>query len=77
MGETTGMDELLTAEELASILKMDKTTIYRLIRKQGIPAFKVGQEWRVARSDLEAWIASQKMRALASVRTPIDEGAKG
>ena len=61
------MDELLTAGELASILKLDKTTVYRLIKKQGVPAFKVGQEWRVPRSDLETWIARQKESAASTI----------
>jgi len=66
------MDELFTVVELASILKLDKTTVYRLIKKQGIPAFKVGQEWRVARSDLDAWIARQKEQAFGAMIRAID-----
>ena len=58
------MDEMLTVSEVIKILKVDRTTFYRLIKKEGIPAFKVGQEWRIMKGDLEKWIAEKKRASM-------------
>jgi excisionase family DNA binding protein len=49
------MDETLTTEEIAKILKVHQRTVQRLIRSGELPAFRVGIQWRVNRSDLEAY----------------------
>ena len=35
-------ENLLSAEQVAQYLKVDKFTIYRLVSQRKIPAFKVG-----------------------------------
>ena len=47
---------LLTAEEVARYLKVDKFTVYRLVAQKKIPAFKVGNQWRFKRKMIEAWL---------------------
>src|ERR1700735_4198326 len=37
---------LLTVKELADYLQVNQTTIYRLVRRSEVPAFKVGGDWR-------------------------------
>lgn len=51
-------DEILTLKEIASYLKVNEKTIYRLIEEQSIPAFKVGHAWRFKKKDIESWIKS-------------------
>ena len=54
---TKGMQEnLLTIDELARYLKVDKFTIYRLLAQKRIPAFKVGNQWRFQRAMIDAWL---------------------
>ena len=43
------MEVIMTLGELAEFLKAHPTTIYRLLREQRIPAFRVGSEWRFHR----------------------------
>jgi len=43
-------ENLLTAEQVARYLKVDKFTIYRLVTQKKIPAFKVGNQWRFKRT---------------------------
>ncbi len=52
--------EVLTVEEVASLLKLSKITIYRLIKTGEIPAYKIGASWRVNKKDLESYIESKK-----------------
>lgn len=50
------MTELLNSEEVVELLRITNTTLYTLINKQGLPAFKVGREWRFRREALEEWL---------------------
>ncbi len=45
---------LLTTEQIANYLKIDKFTVYRLVAQKKLPAFKVGNQWRFKRRLLEA-----------------------
>lgn len=49
-------ENLLTTKQLARYLKVDKFTIYRLVTRKKIPAFRVGNQWRFKRSMIEAWL---------------------
>lgn len=53
------MEELLTAEEVARTLRVSTMTVYRLIRRGELPAFRVGRSYRVAPSALEAYLDRQ------------------
>lgn len=54
--EKPGNDEVLTVKEASGYLKVAEKTLYRFIREQNIPAFKLGREWRFKRSLLDAWM---------------------
>jgi excisionase family DNA binding protein len=47
---------LLTAEQVARYLRVDKFTVYRLVTQKKIPAFKVGSQWRFKKKLLEEWL---------------------
>jgi excisionase family DNA binding protein len=47
--------ELMTVNELCDYLRVHRTTIYRLLRKNSIPAFRVGSDWRFFRSRIDEW----------------------
>jgi excisionase family DNA binding protein len=49
-------DSLLTTDQVARYLKVDKFTIYRLVTQKKIPAFKVGNQWRFKRAIIDAWL---------------------
>ncbi len=49
-------DILLTTQQVANYLKIDKFTVYRLVAQKRLPAFKVGNQWRFKRTLLEAWL---------------------
>jgi len=49
-------DTILTIEEVAAFLKITERTVYRLLTKREIPAFKVGGSWRFKKSYIEDWI---------------------
>jgi excisionase family DNA binding protein len=49
-------ENLLTTEQVAEYLKVDKFTIYRLVAQKKIPAFRVGSQWRFKKSAIEDWL---------------------
>lgn len=51
-----GSDEWFTLAELAEWLKVGKSTAYGLVRKQHIPAHRIGRAIRVRRRDVERWL---------------------
>jgi excisionase family DNA binding protein len=58
-------DELLTVEELASLFKLTRWTIYNLTRQRNrregaLPYIKIGRELRFRRSAVDAWVISQE-----------------
>ena len=65
-------DELLTTREVERLVRLNRVTIYRLIREGEFPAIKVGGQWRFPRSAIEAWLAKQ-----ASVNLPAPSPEEG
>jgi excisionase family DNA binding protein/PAS domain S-box-containing protein len=46
---------LLTVKDVAAYLQVNQTTIYRLLRRAEIPAFKLGGDWRFNLESIDAW----------------------
>lgn len=46
---------LLTAVEVAELLKLNVETVYALIRKDRLPAAKIGGQWRFSEEKVRAW----------------------
>jgi excisionase family DNA binding protein len=49
--------QLLTAEDVAELLRLPVSTIYDLARTGRLPHLKIGRALRFSRSDLEAHLA--------------------
>lgn len=52
--------KLLTLAEAASILKISKRTLHRMIQHRQIPAFKVGGQWRILESRFQEWVQEEE-----------------
>jgi excisionase family DNA binding protein len=51
------MATVLTLEEVAGYLRVHPSTIYRLLKKKKLPAFKVGSDWRFNLESIDRWRA--------------------
>lgn len=64
------MDELpggvLTIEELATYLKIPKSTLYKLVREGKIPSQKVGRHWRFRKMAIDRWLEETRSGNLHS-----------
>jgi excisionase family DNA binding protein len=52
-------DRLLTANEVADLLRVSTMTVYRLIRAGELPAVRVGRNYRVRSGDLDRYLEAQ------------------
>jgi excisionase family DNA binding protein len=50
-------DEVLTAREVAELLKLPVSTVYQLARRGELPASRLGRTWRFLRPRLEELLA--------------------
>jgi len=50
------MVRLLTLKEAAELLQLSTRTLLRMVKKNELPAFKVGSQWRFRESELTKWI---------------------
>jgi excisionase family DNA binding protein len=48
-------DKVMTVTDVAEYLHVHPSTIYRLLRKREIPAFRVGSDWRFNRESIDDW----------------------
>ena len=55
------VEEILTLQEVAEYLKVNKKTVYRMVKSKRLPAFKVMNQWRFKKDDLNKWIESNNI----------------
>ena|ERR1700684_4144105 len=51
---------VLTVAEVAEILRVHSTTIYRLVKRGELPGFKLGGNWRINRASLDLWLLAER-----------------
>jgi len=56
------LEPLLTLEQVAEYLNVDKITVYRLLTQKRLPGIKVGGQWRFKKEVLEAWLIKSDSR---------------
>jgi PTS system nitrogen regulatory IIA component len=66
--------DLLSPKQLAEYLQLSQRTVYRLLERGGIPAVKVGGQWRFRKAAVDEWLDLQ-MQGLdsASLRALEDD----
>ena len=70
-------DTILTTEDVLAYLHVNLRTIYRLIKAGGIPALRVGRQWRFRKADVDLWLESQGTMTPDSSRRTASAGADG
>ena len=48
--------DILTAEEVAALLRLSLDSVRSLLRQRRLPGVKIGKEWRVRRQDLDEYL---------------------
>jgi excisionase family DNA binding protein len=62
MKRHAALSDILTVGEVAHYLHVHRSTIYRLLDRQGLPAFKIGRDWRFDLKEIDRWRLEQQNR---------------
>ena len=63
---------LMSLPQVARYLGMKERTIYNWVQAGKIPAFKLGATWRFRRSEIDAWLETQRTGMdVSSLRSPL------
>ncbi len=52
--------KVMTVEEVSEYLHVHPSTIYRLIKRRKIPAFRIGSDWRFNIETIDKWRAEME-----------------
>lgn len=64
MNDDSITNNLITPEELASLLRMSKPSVYRLIEKRKIPFYKISGSLRFKISDIKKYIEDARIDSI-------------
>jgi excisionase family DNA binding protein len=53
---------MLSLPEVAKLLRVHPSTIYRLLRRRELPGFKVGRDWRFHHESIERWMRGREQK---------------
>jgi len=62
------LSEMMTVKEVAAYMRVHPSTIYRLIKKNRLPHFRVGSDHRFPKTAIDAWIEEQVHAATGKSR---------
>jgi excisionase family DNA binding protein len=57
---------VLTVQEVSSYLRVHPSTIYRMLKKNQLPAFRVGSDWRFTVEAIDKWREQAESGALGA-----------
>lgn len=69
--------EVITVEEVAAYLRVHQSTIYRLLKKAGLPAFKIGADWRFYRHAVDEWAEARMLGGKVKLNVPREQVVAG
>ena len=54
-------DKLLTLNDLADYLSVSRRTVYRLMKGESMPAYRLGSHLRFRRGEIDEWLEGKKV----------------
>lgn len=61
----------LSLAEVAQLLRVSRKTIYRWIREQKLPAYRMGRQYRFSQADMDAWLQKNRIVVPGLVASPL------
>jgi putative excisionase len=68
---------LMTIEEVAKLMRVNKTAVYDWVDKGQVPAYKVGGSWRILRDELKTTVRRSSNKGGINFAGDDDEMAQG
>lgn len=66
----------LKIKDVADLLNVSETTIRRWLSENKIPAYKINHQYRFSRTEIEAWVMSQKLGNSYGAGSPLADRKK-
>ncbi len=65
--EAAGFDAVvqpvMTVQDVSAYLRVHPSTVYRLLKRRELPAFRVGSDWRFNVEAIDRWRSQMESRA--------------
>lgn len=58
--ESKEPEEVMTIKDIEQFLQVSRSKAYELIKIESFPAYRVGSEFRILKSELVKWMKTQK-----------------
>lgn len=68
------MELIVTAETARSLLKIRKDELYKMLESGELPAFRVGNAWKIPGKLLEQYVEERAMRETLERRSRDEKG---
>jgi excisionase family DNA binding protein len=59
---------ILTVRDVSNYLRVHPSTIYKMLKRNQLPAFRVGSDWRFTVEAIDQWLASAEGAAPRAAR---------
>ena len=66
------LEDISTLQEVAKYLKVDKRTVYRMVKSKQLPAFKVRNQWRFKKDAIDKWIEANNVTVNDTVNNKVE-----
>jgi len=67
--------QVMTVDQVAAYLQLNRLTVYRYVREGRIPAAKIGKLYRIFRADVDRFLEVQKVSAPVPTRRRPEKAA--
>ena len=68
-GKTIQTAQVMTADEVAELLRVHKSTVYRLVKAGKLPSFRMGADHRFTRQAIDEWRKAQEVQIRPALTT--------
>jgi excisionase family DNA binding protein len=58
------MPRVMTVKDLSEYLRVHPSTVYKLLRRREVPAFRIGSDWRFNAEVINRWCLELNTKAL-------------
>lgn len=71
----TNAGQVMTVDQVAAYLQLNRLTVYRYVREGRIPAAKIGKLYRILRGDVDQFLEAQKVGSPVPARRRAEKAA--
>jgi excisionase family DNA binding protein len=57
------LPRVMTVKDLSEYLRVHPSTVYKLLRRGELPAFRIGTDWRFNAEVIDRWCSERNMKA--------------